>query len=57
MQRSKSHDFITKLCRQQAQVTRSHENAEVFNTGQAKSHAESMRLKPGGGQAYDRSSD
>jgi hypothetical protein len=30
------HDYITKLCRQQAKVTSHHENENVRNTGQGK---------------------
>jgi hypothetical protein len=38
------YDYITTLCRQQAEVIRSHCNENVRNIGQ------------GGGQAYDRTS-
>jgi hypothetical protein len=44
---------ITKLCRQQAQVIQHHEN---IGHGEAR-HRKYKRLKLGGGQAYDRSSD
>jgi hypothetical protein len=48
----------TKLCRQQAEVIQNHENANVRNIGQGEPrHRKYKRLKLGGGQAYDRSSD
>jgi hypothetical protein len=47
------YDYITTLCRQQAEVIQNHENANVWNIEQGKAH---KRLKLGGGQAYDRSS-
>jgi hypothetical protein len=52
------HDYITKLSRQQAEVIQNHENANVCNIGQGEArHRKYKRLKLGGGQAYDRSSD
>jgi hypothetical protein len=52
------HDYITKLCRQQAEVIQNHDNKNVRNIGQGEaSHRKYKRLKLGGGQAYDRSSD
>jgi hypothetical protein len=51
-------DYITKLCRQQSEVIYNHENANVCNIGQGEPrHRKYKRLKLGGGQAYDRSSD
>jgi hypothetical protein len=51
------HDYITELCRQQAEVIQNHENANVHNMGQGKAqHRKYKRLKLGGGQAYNRSS-
>jgi hypothetical protein len=47
------YDYITKLCRQQAEVIQNHENENVCNIG----HRKYKRLKLGGGQAYDRSSE
>jgi hypothetical protein len=52
------YDFITNVCGQQAEVIQNHENANVCNIR----HGRTMqtmykRLKLGGGQAYDRSSD
>jgi hypothetical protein len=52
------YDYITKLCRQQAEVIQNHENENVRNNGQGKpQHRKYKRFKLGGGQAYDRSSD
>jgi hypothetical protein len=51
------YDYITKLCRQQAEVIRNHENANVRYIGQGEAqHRKHKRLKLGGGQGYDRSS-
>jgi hypothetical protein len=51
------YDYITKLCRQQAQFIQNHENANVRNIGKAEPrHRKHKRLKLGGGQVYDRSS-
>jgi hypothetical protein len=50
--------YITKLCRQQAEVIRNSENANVRIIGQDETrHKKYNRLKLDGGQAYDRSSD
>jgi hypothetical protein len=52
------YDYITKLCRQQAQVVQKHENAYVSNMGQGKTRRRKYkRLKLGGGQVYDHSSE
>jgi hypothetical protein len=52
------YDYITKLCRQQAEVIQNHENANIRNIGQEEPRQRKYkRLKFGGGQAYDRSSD
>jgi hypothetical protein len=52
------YHYITKLCRQQPEVIQNHENANVPNTGQgAHRHRKYNRLKLGGCQAYDHSSD
>jgi hypothetical protein len=49
--------YITKLCRQQAEVILKHYNENVRNTGQGEApHWKYRRLKLGGGEAYDRSS-
>jgi hypothetical protein len=51
------YDYITKLCRQQAQVIH-HENIHVRNIGQSEARLRKhKRLNLGGDQAYDRSSD
>jgi hypothetical protein len=50
-------NYITKLCRQQAEVIRNHENANVRHIGQGEAHHRiHKRLKLGDGQVYDRSS-
>jgi hypothetical protein len=52
------YDYITKLSRQQAEVIKNHENAKVRNIVQGEArHRKYKRLKFGGGQAYERSSD
>jgi hypothetical protein len=52
------YDYITKLCRQQAEVIQNHENANVGNIGQDEArHRKYKWLKLGGGHAYDLSSD
>jgi hypothetical protein len=46
------------LCRKQAEVTQNQENEHVRGIGQGEArHRKYKRLKVGGGQAYDRSSD
>jgi hypothetical protein len=51
------YDYITKLCRQQAEVIQNHSNENVRNTGQGEANRRKYkRLELGGGQAYDRSS-
>jgi hypothetical protein len=48
------HDYITKLCRQQAQVIRNNENANARHIGQGEArHRNHKRLKFSGGQAYN----
>jgi hypothetical protein len=50
------YDYVTKLCRQQAEVIQNHENEHVRGIGQGEArHRKYMRLKLGCGQAYDRS--
>jgi hypothetical protein len=52
------YDYITELCRKQAEAIRNHENDNVCSIGQGEPrHRKYKRLKLGGGQAYDRSSD
>jgi hypothetical protein len=51
------YDYITKLCRRQAEVIQDHKNPNVRATEQGEArHRKYKRLKLGGGQAYDRSS-
>jgi hypothetical protein len=48
------YDYITELCRQQAEVIQNHENAYSRTTGQGEAqHRKYKRLKLGGSQAYD----
>jgi hypothetical protein len=49
------YDFITKMCRQQAEVIQNHENVRYIGQGEAR-HRKYERLKLGGGHVYDRSS-
>jgi hypothetical protein len=52
------YDYITTLCRQEAEVIQKHENANVHNIGKGEHrHWKYKRLTFGGGQAFDRSSD
>jgi hypothetical protein len=52
------YDYITKLCRQEAEVIQNHENATVRNIEQGEPrHRKCKTHKLGGDQAYDRSSD
>jgi hypothetical protein len=51
------HDYITTLCRQQAEVIQNHDNEYVRGIGQDEARLIRYKsLKIGGGQAYDRSS-
>jgi hypothetical protein len=52
------YDYITKLCRQEAEVIQNHENANVRDIGKSEDrHRKYERLELGGGEAYDRSSE
>jgi hypothetical protein len=52
------YDYITKLCRQQVKVIQNHENEHVCSIGKGKARRRKYkRLKLGGGQSYDPSSD
>jgi hypothetical protein len=52
------YDYVTTLCRQQAEVIQNHENKHISSTGQGEArHRKYKKLKLGGNQAYDRSSD
>jgi hypothetical protein len=53
-----AYDYITKLCRQQAEVIQNDENANICNTGQGEPrHRKYKRLKLGDIQTYNSSSD
>jgi hypothetical protein len=52
------HDYVTELCGQQAEVIQNLETEHVCSIGQGKPrYRKYKRLKLGGGQVYDRSSD
>jgi hypothetical protein len=52
------YDYIKKLYRKEAEVIQNHENANVRNIGQGEPrHRKCKRLKLGGGQTCDRSSE
>jgi hypothetical protein len=52
------YTIVQKLCRQQAEVIQNDENERVRSIGQVEDrHRKCKRVKLGGGQAYDRSSD
>jgi hypothetical protein len=51
------YDYVTKSCRQRAEVTHNHENENVSCIGQGETwHRKYNRLKLGGGHVYKRSS-
>jgi hypothetical protein len=51
-----AYDYLTKLCRQQAEVIQNHDNENFRTIGQGQArHRKYKRLKLGGGQAYGRS--
>jgi hypothetical protein len=52
------YDYITKLCRQQAEVIQNHKNEHVRSIGQGEAkHRKYKMLNLGGVKKYDRSSD
>jgi hypothetical protein len=52
------YDYITKLCRAQAEAILNHVNPNVHTTGEGEArHRKYKRLELGGGQAYGRSAD
>jgi hypothetical protein len=52
------YDYITKSCRQQAEVIQNHENENVRYIGQGEArHRKYKGLKLGGGHVYDCSND
>jgi hypothetical protein len=50
------YEYITKSCRQQAEVIQNHENVRYIGQDEAP-HRKYKRLKLGGGHVYDCSSD
>jgi hypothetical protein len=51
------YDYITKLCRRQAEIIHNHENENVRNIGQGETpYRKYKRLKLGGGHVYAHSS-
>jgi hypothetical protein len=53
-----AYDYITKLCRQHAEVIENHENEHVCSIRQDATRLSTYKsLKLGGDQAYDHSSD
>jgi hypothetical protein len=52
------YDYVTKLCRRQVEVIQNHENEHISGIEQGEArYRKYKRLKFGGGQAYDSSSD
>jgi hypothetical protein len=52
------YDYIIEFCRQQAEVIQNHENDHVRSIEQGEArHRKYKKLKVGGGEAYDHSSD
>jgi hypothetical protein len=52
------YDYMTKLCRQEAETILSHDSENVYYIGQGEArHGKYKRLNLAGGHAYDRSSD
>jgi hypothetical protein len=50
------YDYVTQVCRKQAQVIQNHDNINVRSVGRTEvQHRKYKRLKLGGGQEYDRS--
>jgi hypothetical protein len=53
-----NYNYVIKLCREQAEVIQNHKNGHVHSIGQGEAkHRKYKRLKLGGSQAYDHSSD
>jgi hypothetical protein len=52
------YGYITKLCRQQAEIIQTYDNENFRNIGQGDArHRKYNRRILGGGQTYERSSD
>jgi hypothetical protein len=48
------YDFVTTLCRRQAEVIRNHDNENVRSIGKGEAqHRKYKRLQVAGGQTYD----
>jgi hypothetical protein len=51
------YDYVTKLCRQQAEVIQNNENEDIRSVGLDEArHRKYRKLELDGGQVYDRSS-
>jgi hypothetical protein len=51
------YDYLTQLCRRQAEIIHNHGNENVCNIEQGETlHRKYKKLKLGGGDVYDRSS-
>jgi hypothetical protein len=51
------YEYITKLCRKQAEIIHNHEIGNVHNIGQSETpRRKHKRFKLGGGHLYNRSS-
>jgi hypothetical protein len=46
------YDYVTKSCRQQAEVIHNHENENIIGQGETQ-HRKYKRLKLGGGHVYN----
>jgi hypothetical protein len=51
------YDYVTKLCRAQGEVILNHVNPNACGILQEEAMRKYKRLKLGGGQAYDQSTD
>jgi hypothetical protein len=52
------YDYITKLCKQHAEVIQTHDNENIHTIGQGKARQRKYkRFKLGGSQVYDHSGD
>jgi hypothetical protein len=56
LQTSHVYDYITEICRKQAEVIQNHDNENVRSIGNGEArHRKRKRLKLSGGEVYDRS--
>jgi hypothetical protein len=51
------YDYVTNLCRQQAEVIQNHENEHVRRTEQGDARQRKYKRPKNDGEAYNRSSD